>query len=222
MVCFLWSPTTLSYNGPTVSFEPSITSKMLVATSTPRSVLATSASLPVSTPMGFIMVGCWYTPSLPATIASPSRTCWDHNFYGFASVGLLDSDEAWITLFRKKRTNIDVTIGSHLRVGLLNSDPLIRFTTAQDANLLPQPVLCVHLDTVSGPEQAIDPASSTYVTASPLSESVITSAEAAAAPTAPPWSPPPCPCCAICSPCASPAVEPHIPPSLGLDTPVSF
>jgi hypothetical protein len=71
--------------------------------------------IPASTPMGFIMVGCWYTPSLPATIVSPSLICRDHTFRGFASVGLLDSNKAWVTLFCKKRTTADVTIGSHLR-----------------------------------------------------------------------------------------------------------
>jgi hypothetical protein len=108
--------------------------------------------VPASTSMGFIMVGCWHTPSLPATIVSPSRICRDHNFRGFASVGLLDSNEAWVTLFHEKRTNADVTIGSHLRGGLLYSDPLIRPTAAQHANPLPKQVLCVHRVTASDPD----------------------------------------------------------------------
>jgi hypothetical protein len=84
--------------------------------------------IPASRPMGIIIVGCWYTRSLPATIVSPSRICRDRNFRGFASVGLLDSNEVWVTLFREKRTNADVSIGSHLRGGLLYSDTLIRPT----------------------------------------------------------------------------------------------
>jgi hypothetical protein len=152
--------------------------------------------IPASTTMGFIMVGCWHTPSLPATIVSPSRICRDHNFRGFASVGLLDSNDSWVTLFHAKRTNADVTIGSHLRGGLLYSDPLIRPTAAQHANPLPKPVICVHRVAASDPDPAIDPAPP----ASPVSEPVV-------APTEPPWSPPPCTCCATCSPCTSPAVD---------------
>jgi hypothetical protein len=57
-----------------------------------------------------------------------------------ASVGLMDYDEAWATLFHEKRTKVDVTIGSHLCEGLLYGDLLI----AQHADPLPQPVLCVH------------------------------------------------------------------------------
>jgi hypothetical protein len=106
--------------------------------------------VPASTPMGFIMVGCWHTPSLPATIVSPSRICRDHNFRGFASVGLLDSNEAWVTLFHEKRTNAE---------GLLYSDPLIRPTAAQHSNPLPNQVLCVHRVTAGDPDLAIDPAS---------------------------------------------------------------
>jgi hypothetical protein len=40
--------------------------------------------IPASTTMESIMVGCWYTPILPATIVSPSRICRDHKFRGFA------------------------------------------------------------------------------------------------------------------------------------------
>jgi hypothetical protein len=124
--------------------------------------------------------------------SSPSWICWDHNFRGFASVGLLGSNEAWVAPFHEKRTNADVTIGSHLRGGLLYSDSLLRPTAAQHANPLPKPVLCVCRVT-SDPNQAIDPA----LSASPLSEPVIAPSRPAAAPTAPPWSPPPCTCCVL-------------------------
>lgn len=40
---------------------------------TPMSVYAESVL--ASTATGFIMVGCWHTPSVPATIVSPLRIC---------------------------------------------------------------------------------------------------------------------------------------------------
>jgi hypothetical protein len=86
--------------------------------------------------------GCWHTPSLPATILSPYQICRDHKFLAFASVGLLDSNRAWVMLFREKHTNADVTISSHLRGGLLYSDPLIHPTAAQHADPLPKPAVC--------------------------------------------------------------------------------
>ena len=42
------------------------------------------------------MVSCRHTPSLPATIVSPSRIGRDHKFSDFASVRLLNSNEAWL------------------------------------------------------------------------------------------------------------------------------
>jgi hypothetical protein len=36
-----------------------------------------------------------------------------------ASFGLLDSNEAWATLFHENRTSADIPISSHLRGGLL-------------------------------------------------------------------------------------------------------
>jgi hypothetical protein len=76
-------------------------------------------------------------------IVSPSRICRDHKCLGFASVGLLDSSEAWVTLFHKMRTNADLSTGFYLREGLLYSDPLSRLTTAQHVNRLPRNVLGV-------------------------------------------------------------------------------
>jgi hypothetical protein len=73
--------------------------------------------VPACKPMGFIMVGCWHTSSLPATIVSPSRICRDHKFRGFAIVGLLDSNEVWVTLFHEKRTNADVASGLQRGLG---------------------------------------------------------------------------------------------------------
>jgi hypothetical protein len=73
--------------------------------------------IPASTDMDFAIVGCWHTPSLPTTIVSPSLICRDYNFLAFASIGLQDSNEAWVTFFREKCTNANVTIGSHLRGG---------------------------------------------------------------------------------------------------------
>ena len=123
------------------------------------------------------------------------------------------SNEAWVTLFHEKRNNADVTIGSHLRGGLLYSNPLIRPTAAQHPNPLPQQVLCVHPVTAGDPDQAAS-------SASPLSEPVIDPAEPAATPNAPPWSPLPCTCCATCSPCSSPVVAPQPPPRVDSETPV--
>jgi hypothetical protein len=145
------------------------------------------------------------------------RICRDHNFRGFASAGLLDSNEAWVALFHERHTNADVTIGSHLHGGLLCSDSLLRPTAAQHANPLPKPVLCVYR-VIGDPDPAIDPASS----ASPLSEPVIAPSQPAAAPTAPPWSPPPCTYCATCSPYTSPVVEPQPPSYNSLASPVSI
>jgi hypothetical protein len=58
------------------------------------------------------MVGCWHTPLRRSSLC-------------FASVGLLDSNEAWVTLFHKKRTNADVTTSSHLRGRLLYSSTVL-------------------------------------------------------------------------------------------------
>jgi hypothetical protein len=52
---------------------------------------------PASMDTGLIMVVYWHKPSLPTTIVSPSRIWRDNTFCGFASVGLLDSNEAWVT-----------------------------------------------------------------------------------------------------------------------------
>jgi hypothetical protein len=79
-------PKLCSY-GLNVSFEPSITLKMLAATSTSQSVFC-YLHIPASTSMEFIVVCCWYTPSLPATTVSPSRIRRDHNFRSLANVGL--------------------------------------------------------------------------------------------------------------------------------------
>jgi hypothetical protein len=64
----------------------------------------------------------------------------------------------------EKRTSVQVTIGSHLRGGLLYRDPLIRTTVAQHADTL----LYVHRFAASDPGHAIDPAPP----ASPLSNYV--------------------------------------------------
>jgi hypothetical protein len=71
--------------------------------------------IPASTDMDVAIVGCWHTLSLPTTIVSPSLICRDHKFLAFASIGLQDFNKAWVTFFRDKCTNADVTIGSHLR-----------------------------------------------------------------------------------------------------------
>jgi hypothetical protein len=96
--------------------------------------------IPASTPMGFIMVGCWYIPSLPATIVSPSRIYRKHNFRGFVSVGLLDSNEAWVTLFTRSvptpmALSAPIFVEGYFTV---TSHPP---TAAQHANPLPRPVL---------------------------------------------------------------------------------
>jgi hypothetical protein len=160
--------------------------------------------IPTSTPLGYIMVGCWYAPYLPAMIVSPSRICRDHNFRGFASVGLLDSNEAWIRLSaRSVPTTMSLSAPIFVK-GYFKVTPLIRPTAAQHAIPVCKLVLCVHQVTASDPDQAIDPASLVL----PLSAPIITPAEPAAGPTAPPWSPLPCTCCATYGPCTSPAVEP--------------
>jgi hypothetical protein len=135
----LLPPTTpSSYGRSIVVFGPSITSKMLIITIITRSVMATSR--PPSTDTGFLMVGCWHTASLPATIISPSRICRERKFRGSSSVGLLDSNEAWITLFHEQCTNADVTIGSHLpddcSTVILSSELLLLNITSRCLKLL--------------------------------------------------------------------------------------
>jgi hypothetical protein len=133
-------------------------------------------------------------------------------------VGLLDSNEVWVTLFSEKRTNADVTIGSPLCGGLLRSDPLVRPTAARHADPLPKSMLCV---AASDPALAISLAS----LASPLSllsETVGAPAERDAAPTESPWSSPPYTCCATCSPCTSPDIDLQPTPTADLATLVSI
>jgi hypothetical protein len=66
---------------------------------------------------------------------APSRFCRDHKLRDFASVGLMDSNERWVTLFYQQRTNdADITmgIGSRLRGRLLYPDRLIRLMDSNE------------------------------------------------------------------------------------------
>jgi hypothetical protein len=56
------------------------------------------------------MVGCWHTPLRRSSLC-------------FASVGLLDSNEAWVTLFHKKRTNADLIFVEGYSTVILSSVP---------------------------------------------------------------------------------------------------
>jgi hypothetical protein len=55
----------------------------------------------------------------------------DHQFKAIStvSVGLLDSNEAWATLFQEKRSDADVTIGSQSSILLLCLLPSLRLRT---------------------------------------------------------------------------------------------
>jgi hypothetical protein len=86
-----------------------------------------------------------------------------------ASVGHIDSNEAWVTLSHEKRSSANVTIGYRLRGGLLYGDPPIRPTAAQHADILHKTVLCVHHVVASDPEHDIDPASLSHRCLNPLS-----------------------------------------------------
>jgi hypothetical protein len=110
-------------------------------------------------------------------IVSPPLICRDQKFRGFASVGLLDSNEAWVTLFsHEKRSNTGVIIGSHCG-GLLYDDPLILPTVAQHADPLPKSVLYVHRVAASDRNPASNPASPI-----PFSEAVVAPAKPVVAP----------------------------------------
>jgi hypothetical protein len=54
--------------------------------------------IPASTATELITVSCWHTHYFLATIVSPSRIYRYHKIRCFASVGLLNPNEAWITL----------------------------------------------------------------------------------------------------------------------------
>jgi hypothetical protein len=76
------------------------------------------------------MVGCWYAPYLPAMIVSPSRICRDHNFRGFASVGLLGSNEAWIRLSARSvpttmSLSAPISVKGYFTVTLSSAPPLL-------------------------------------------------------------------------------------------------
>jgi hypothetical protein len=116
------------------------------------------------------MVGCWYTPSLPATIVSPSRICREHKFRGFAGVGLLGSSTRSVPTPMLPLAPSFVEDNNN---NLLYRNPLIRPTAAQHADPLPKPVLCVHRVAARNPEPAIDPAPP----ASPLSEPIVAPTE---------------------------------------------
>jgi hypothetical protein len=75
-----------------------------------------------------------------------------------ACAGPLDSGEAWVTLFYEKRTNAEVSIGSHLQRGLSFRSLLIRPTALQHTDPLPKPVLCASRVAASDPESYIDSA----------------------------------------------------------------
>jgi hypothetical protein len=100
-----------------------VSSHLKMLTSTSRLVLAIS-----STDTGFIMVDCKRTTGLPTTIVSPSQICRDHKFHGFASVGLLDSNNAWSTLFHEKSvptpiSALTLTFGEDFSIVILSSAP---------------------------------------------------------------------------------------------------
>jgi hypothetical protein len=89
-----------------------------------------------------------------ATVRTKDPDVFDRvKFRGFSSVRLPDSNEALVTLFHEKRTNNDVTTGSYHRAGLLYCNTLIRPTTAQHADPLLKPVLCVYRVAASDPDQ---------------------------------------------------------------------
>jgi hypothetical protein len=75
------------------------------------------------------MVGCWHTPSLPATIVSR----------GFASVGLLDSNEAWVTLFFSTRS-VPTLMSLSTPIFV---DGYFRMTLSSAPLLLSTPICCL-------------------------------------------------------------------------------
>jgi hypothetical protein len=104
-----------------------------------------------------------------------------------ASAGQLDLNEVLVTILYDTRTNANLTVGSHLRGGLLFRNILIRPTAPQQADPLPKPALCVSRVAACDLEYYIESAP----VASPLSESVVDRTER-------PWSPLPCTRC-ICA-----------------------
>jgi hypothetical protein len=169
--------------------------------------------------MGLIIVGYWQIPSLPATIVSPSRICRDHKFRGFASVGLLDSSEAWVTLFPVKRTNADVTISSHLRGGLLCSYSLIRPTP------LSTPTRCLSQCSAFTALQLAIPTQPLTLPRQYrrcLNPLLLLLNQLSLPPSRPDRLRLVHTCCATCSPCTSPAVEPQPPSTVASATPVSI
>ncbi len=76
------------------------------------------------------MVDCWYTPSLSATIVSPSWICRDHKLPCFASVGILDSNEAWVRLSTRSvpspmSLSAPIFVEGYFTVNLSSAPPLL-------------------------------------------------------------------------------------------------
>jgi hypothetical protein len=110
-------------------FEPSMASNMLAATNTLQSALDTSLSLPVrlwysswwvvGTHLAYLLrsslrLGSVGTTTFVVSLASGLQRGLDYAIH-------------------EKRTNADVTFGSHLRGGLFYSDPVICATATQHA-----------------------------------------------------------------------------------------
>jgi hypothetical protein len=119
----------------------------------------------------FILVGCWHAPSLPPTIVSPSRNC--NYFRDFASVGLLDSNEAWLPLFRSSMLPLTSTfVEDRFTVILLSVPPPLSTLICRIS------LFDVHSVAASHPKSDIDPAPPPAL----LSEPVVAPTEPVAAP----------------------------------------
>lgn len=100
--------------------------------------------VPAGNDEGRIFVRCWYTPSLPATIISPSRLAKELKADGFASVGWFLPERAWVHFFHQHRRSQDAVVPCILRDGLLFTESLIKPTPSQRSSPLPEASLCVH------------------------------------------------------------------------------
>jgi hypothetical protein len=117
------------------------------------------------------------------------------NTISTASLGLLKSNETWVTLFHEKCSTRSVP--SSMSLSALTF--VVGFSTVI-LFLATQPLSTYHVDALPKPAlylpyvAAIDhePAIDTAPPASPLCELIVAPAEPVVAPTEPPWSPPHC------------------------------
>ena len=104
--------------------------------------------VPTDSASGFRMVRSYYTPTLPATILSPSAMGGQFHCRGYTSISNFDGNDCSLSLHHCRRVSEDVTFPLTLVRGLLYTLPLVAPTTHAE-RYEPIPMTTLHLRKVS-------------------------------------------------------------------------